>query len=229
VPHAGGSPGLYRSWPALFPADVELLLACPPGREDRLDDPFPPGLPVMASDLADALVPELEVPWAVFGHSMGAAVAHELVLEMLRRGGRPPEHVFVSAREAPQHHHGGDVHTLRDDELCAELVRLGGTHQDLLEIPELRGLVLPAVRADYRLIETYRPDPVDLLPCPVTALIGRQDEELTQADADGWRAWTSGPFELLAFPGRHFYLSERPQEVVAAVVERIGARAAGPR
>ncbi|MFF2146199.1 thioesterase II family protein [Kitasatospora sp. NPDC058190] len=221
LPHAGGSPGLYRTWVTLLPPEVELLLVCPPGREDRLDDPLPADLPALVGGLGAALSPLLDRPWAVFGHSMGATVGHELALQLVRQGHRPPVHLFVSAREAPQFHHGGTTHLLDDDALCAELVRLGGTDAALMAMPELRRLVLPAVRGDYRLIETYPARPDGLLPCPVTALVGADDTELTAEEADGWRQWTSGLFQRLTFPGGHFYLSDRPQEVVSAVRRRI--------
>ncbi|WP_269854828.1 thioesterase II family protein [Streptomyces sp. RPT161] len=228
LPHAGGSTGLYREWSALLPPRVELLLACPPGREDRLDDPIPADLPGLVSGLATAVAPLLDRPWAVFGHSMGAAVGHELVSHLLRQGHPAPVHLFVSAREAPQHHRRGTIHLLDDNALCAELARLGGTDAALLAMPELRQLVLPAIRGDYRLIENYDPQPVGLLPCPVTALIGADDTELTAEEADGWRDWTSAPFELLTFPGGHFYLSERPREVIAAIRRQLAGNAIAP-
>ncbi|MFH8385677.1 thioesterase II family protein [Kitasatospora sp. NPDC018058] len=221
LPHAGGSAGLYRSWAPLLPPDVELLTVRLPGREDRLDEPMPADLPRLVAGLAAAVGPLLDRPWAVFGHSMGATVGHELALHLLRRGHRPPAHLFASAREAPQFHHGGTVHLRDDDALCAELARLGGTDAELLAIPEVRALVLPAVRGDYRLIETYPARPEGLLPCPVTALVGTEDEELTIEEAEGWKAWTDTGFDLLDFPGGHFYLSEQPAAVVAAVVERL--------
>ncbi|MFJ7243061.1 thioesterase II family protein [Kitasatospora sp. NPDC098652] len=221
LPHAGGSPGLYREWAALFPPEVELVLPCPPGREDRMDDPAPADLPALVGEFAAGLAPLVDRPWAVFGHSMGATVGHELALELVRRGHRPPVHLFVSAREAPQYHHGGSTHLLDDDSLCAELVGLGGTDAQLLAMPEVRRLVLPAVRGDYRLIETYRARPAGPLPCPVTALVGADDTELTAEEADGWRRWTSAAFELLTFPGGHFYLSAQPGAVVAAVRRRL--------
>lgn len=221
LPHAGGSTALYRHWKDLLPPGIEPVLVCPPGREDRLDDPLPEDLPELVAGLGSALVPLLDRPWAAFGHSMGATVAHELVLWLLRRGHRPPRHLFVSAREAPQHHHGGTVHLLDDDSLATELIRLGGTSPELLAMAEVRQLVLPAVRGDYRLIETYAAQPGGPVPCPLTALIGVGDQELTAEEAAGWEKWTTGPFRLLSFPGGHFYLSEQPHAVVDAVCRRL--------
>jgi pyochelin biosynthesis protein PchC len=221
LPHAGGSTALYRPWKDLLPTEVESVLVCPPGREDRLNDALPEELTELVEGLARAVAPLLDRPWAVFGHSMGATVGHELVLRLIKQGHRAPEHLFVSAREAPQHHRGGTVHLLDDDALSAELIRLGGTPAELLAMAEVRQLVLPAVRGDYRLIETYAANPEGPVPCPVTALIGASDAELTAEDAAGWEKWTTGPFQLLTFPGGHFYLSDRPQEVVDAVRRRL--------
>jgi pyochelin biosynthesis protein PchC len=221
LPHAGGSTALYRPWKDLLPPEIEPVLVCPPGREDRLDEPVPDELSELVAGLGRAVVPLLDRPWAVFGHSMGAAVGHELVLWLLRQGHRAPEHLFASAREAPQHHRGGRVHLLDDDALSAELIRLGGTSPELLAMAEVRSLVLPAVRGDYRLIETYASCPEGPVPCPLTALIGESDPELTAGEAAGWEKWTTGPFQLLAFPGGHFYLSDRPAAVVESVRRRL--------
>ncbi|MFC9331194.1 thioesterase II family protein [Kitasatospora sp. NPDC057015] len=223
LPHAGGSAGLYRAWAALLPPEIELVLACPPGREDRLDVPFPPDLPTLVGDLAKAVAPLLDRPWAVFGHSMGATTAHELVLHLARTGHRAPVRLFASAREAPQYERRTTTYLLDDDALCAELARLGGSDPELLAMPEIRELVLPAVREDHRIIESHRVLPTEPLTCPVTAFVGDRDTEVTAEEAAGWQEWTSASFELLTFPGGHFYLSDRPGEVVEAVLRGLAA------
>ncbi|MFJ8313371.1 MULTISPECIES: thioesterase II family protein [unclassified Streptomyces] len=221
LPHAGGSTALYRQWKDLLPPEVEPVLVCLPGREDRFNEALPAELPDLVAGLGGAVTALVDRPWAVFGHSMGATVGHELVLWLLKHGVRAPEHLFVSAREAPQHHHGGTVHLLDDDALSVELVRLGGTSPELLAMTEVRKLVLPPVRGDYRLIETYAAQPDGPVPCPLTALVGAADTELTAEEAAGWEKWTTGPFQLLTFPGGHFYLSDRPDAVVEAVRRRL--------
>jgi surfactin synthase thioesterase subunit len=214
LPHAGGTPGLFRRLLPLLPDWIEPVLVCPPGREDRLNDPFHADLASMADDLADAAAPLLAQPWALFGHSMGAALGFELAL----RSPRPAQHLFLSAREAPQHHRGGGVHRLDDAALGRELLRLGGTAPDILAIPELLALVLPAVRADYRLIETWEARPAGRVACPISIFRGLDDPDLTEVEALGWREWTSGPFHIQPFAGGHFYLLDDPAPVAAALV-----------
>ncbi|MFI6350417.1 thioesterase II family protein [Streptomyces sp. NPDC050560] len=221
LPHAGGTASLYRAWARLLPPAVEPVLVCPPGREERLHEPVPRDIPAFVDQLAYEVAPLCDRPWAVFGHSMGAVIGHELALRLIAGGAPPPTRVFVSAREAPQFHRPGTVHLLDDDGLAAELARLGGTHPELLAMPEVRQIVLPAVREDYRLVETYAARPAALLPCPVTALYGTEDTEVTAAQAGGWGRWTDGPFELLSFAGGHFYFSEDPGRIVAAVRRRL--------
>lgn len=170
--------------------------------------------------MADAI----DRPFALFGHSMGAAVAYEVALALRRRGVVPPVHLFVSAREAPEWVRGGDVHLRDDDGICAELTRVGGTPPELLSHPELRALILPVVRSDYRLVETYRPTlaPVPL-GCPVTVVLGDADSEATPEEAEAWRSCTTGRFRVEIFPGGHFYLVPQRAAVVSAVAARLGA------
>lgn len=214
LPHAGGTPGLFRAWVPLLPPAIEPVLVCLPGRENRLGEPVPPNIPALVAELAEAMEPLLDRPWALFGHSMGAAVGFELSLTLRRR----PTRLFVSAREPPQYHHGGTLHRLDDEALCAELLRLGGTPPELLHAAEIRAMVLPAVRHDYRLIETYHARPAGQTDAPLTVFLGRDDPDLTREEALGWREWTTGPFDVTVFEGGHFYLADQPEAVVAAIL-----------
>ncbi|MER7759327.1 thioesterase domain-containing protein [Streptomyces sp. NPDC097619] len=219
LPHAGGSHSLYQEWAALLPPEVELIAACPPGRLDRIDDPWPAGIPELAAGFADALAPWLDRPWAVFGHSMGALTGFELALRVRRLGLPAPVRLFASACPAPQFFGGRSGRGPRtDEELCAELKELGGIDPALLDLPELRELVLPVVRGDYELLDRYRPEPGSLLPCPVGVLTGREDTGVSAAAAEGWAAWTAGPSEVTTFPGGHFYLDGQADRVLAQVL-----------
>lgn len=216
-PHAGGSASAYLAWTPLLPPGVELRVVQYPGREDRFGLTPPTGMDAL---VAGAL-PEIEAlegrRLALFGHSMGGAAAHETVRRLHARG-RRVHHLFVSGRQPPQHHRGGDLHTRDDDALLSELARLDPDNREVLAQRELMALMLPAIRADYRLIETYDPVPAPPLDCPITALVGDADDELTPAEAADWKLMTTGGADVHTFEGNHFFVASRREDVVALVV-----------
>ncbi|MFF3210145.1 thioesterase II family protein [Streptomyces sp. NPDC002886] len=226
LPHAGGSQSLYQAWAQLLPPEVELIVACPPGRLDRIDDPWPASIADLAADFAAELAPWLDRPWVAFGHSMGALVGHELVLRVQRMGLPAPARLIASACAAPSLRRDRGQHVMTDDDLCAELAGLGGIDPDLLELPELREMVLPVIRGDYELLAAYQPRQGDLLTCPVSAFVGVEDAELSREGATRWGEWTSGPSEVVEFPGGHFYLSDHPERVIADLLDRLPTAAA---
>lgn len=225
LPHAGGSAGFYRPWAALMPPEVELVAIQYPGREDRLGDPWIAGMAELVSAVADSVQPLLDRPYALFGHSMGSAVAWELAHELGRRGAPGPRRLFASGRAAPGTAATGQLHRQDDDVLCAELGRLGGTSREILDDPGLRSLILTAVRHDYRIIETHRPAGRPPLSCPIHVLTGSTDPELgeerSRDRAGGWADLTTARTEVRTFPGDHFYLTPRRRDVVAAVLRRL--------
>lgn len=225
LPHAGGSASFFRGWANFFPPTIELVAVQYPGREERINDAPIGSMPALVDTLINEISPIIDRPYLLFGHSMGAAVAHELCLVLMQRDLRLPHRLIVSAREPPIHHRCGRWHHATDAALCEEMVRLGGTPSALLQSDELRSLMLPVIRNDYRLIETYRPPQYQSpLPIPLSAFIGREDRELTSKQAADWALFAAGVFELKSFPGGHFYLMEQRAAVVADLLHSFQAQ-----
>ncbi|MFG2292842.1 thioesterase II family protein [Streptomyces sp. NPDC048603] len=213
-PHGGGSASHYRPWAAAAPWDIEFLAVQYPGREDRYSEAVPADLQGLAAALAEDLPaggPSL--PTVLFGHSMGALAAYEFA-RRLAAAGEPPAHLVVSGHPAPELTRPGRVHLGSDEELVGELRRTGATHGDLLDNAPLIQAFLPVIRGDYRLSETYRPVPGNLLNIPVTVLYGDRDPEIHPWEAEGWRDTTTGSCEFRTFSGGHFYLEEHRAPVV---------------
>ncbi|MFG3104471.1 thioesterase II family protein [Streptomyces sp. NPDC048182] len=233
LPHAGGASGFFRDWPAALPGDVEVWAVQYPGRERRATEPLPRHLDEVAERATAGILPLLDRPTGVFGHSMGATVGYE-VLRRLERGdpaaARQVVHLFVSARQAPHHPRPGLVHTLPDAEFAAVMRRHGGTDAAVFEDAELWELSEPVLRGDYRMAETHRPTPVSPpLDVDVTVLTGDDDPSVEPAAAARWADATTGDFAHHRLPGGHFYLVPRLAEVAATVARRLRESAARGR
>ncbi|MBU8860441.1 MULTISPECIES: alpha/beta fold hydrolase [unclassified Micromonospora] len=211
-PHAGGGASGFRQWAGHLPGGVELLAVQYPGREERIAEPPATDLCRLASEVAHALARLDPAPTVLFGHSLGAAVAFETARRL-----PSPVLLVVSGRQAPVDP-GRSVHLMSGDELWQDVARSGGTRKEVLDSDELRALLLPVLRADYRLSETYRPAPLPLLACPVLACSGDRDPEVDPAALDGWRAVTTGTFTARLFPGDHFYLVRQRGALIAEVL-----------
>src|SRR5206468_3987035 len=95
-----------------------------------------------------------------------------------------------------------------------------------LENDELMEALLPTLRADFTLCETYNPEPEPPFEYPILALAGEHDPRASPADLNHWREYTRGRFEVRAFPGEHFFLqTHRP----TALGSRARTIAATPR
>lgn len=226
-PHAGGSATAFKDLAQALPAAFDVVSVQYPGRQDRYrEEPFTalaPLVEAVAEELGRELLSDGR-PYALFGHSMGTLVAFETARRLARSGLPGPRRLFFSGRGGPGT--GAVPYHLYDDaDVLADVRRLGGTEQAMLDDPDILELVLPALRADYRALGTYHWSGGDPLATAVTALIGDSDPMVTVEDARTWRAHTTGDFALKVFPGGHFYLFDRPCEVAAAVAEGLLSQA----
>lgn len=217
-PYAGGGATFYRPWIQRLSPDVHVHPIQLPGRETRMrEQGFAHVEPLIAS-LADALGPHLDRPFALFGHSMGALIAFELARELRRRQAPAPVRLLVSGHRAPQiSRTKATRYDLPEPELLAELRRLGGTPPEVLAHPEIMQLMLPLLRADFAVVETYAYREAPPLDCPITAFGGVDDEDANEAPMDAWRAQTRGTFALHMFPGGHFFLKDTTGAVLDLV------------
>lgn len=228
-PHAGGSASFFYPWTAGLHRSVELVAVQYPGREDRADEPCVDDLGSLADHIADALGPVRGHPFALLGHSMGALVAYEVALRMQRRWDTVPSRLFVSGSPAPgcQPPDADCDDEWADEELVMRLRKWGRTDPVLLAQPELRKIALSALRADLRLLRTYRAEQAGVVTCPVTGLVGDRDPEASISSVRGWARLTQDRFDLRVFSGDHFYLVPRQDELLIEVLHRLGVHSSG--
>ncbi|MFF8945469.1 thioesterase II family protein [Streptomyces sp. NPDC014864] len=221
LPHAGGSAGFFHSWGHAFGDDVEVLAVRYPGRQERIaEEPFT-RVEDVADALADELSPYLDVPLAVFGHSMGASIGYELALRLQARHHTAPALLMVSCRKPPHLLTPRTAALADEGALIAEVGRLGGTDAALLADPDLRELVLPAIRADFTAVARYTARPGLPLDCPVTGYVGASDPDIRADEVAAWAGLAPRGFDLKVLPGGHFYLVDQRAALVADIRARL--------
>ncbi|NTU80897.1 MAG: thioesterase [Chloroflexales bacterium] len=224
-PHAGVGAAIYTPWRALLPPSIELCAIVLPGREGRMRESAYTRLAPLVADLASALEPMLDRPYAIFGHSIGALLGFELARELRRRAAPEPVHLFASARRAP-HLRDADppLYRLSDTQLVEEMQRrYNGIPAVILADRELLSLFLPVMRADVTLADTYLYTPEPPLTCPISALGGDGDHRVSHEELGAWRTHTRSSFGVQLFPGDHFYL----QTARAPLIELIAGALSG--
>jgi medium-chain acyl-[acyl-carrier-protein] hydrolase len=227
-PYAGGGAVIYRHWAESLPAEVEVCALQLPGRGSRMREPPLTRVTDIVRIVATELAPYLDRPFAFFGHSLGALVGFELARRLRREIGVEPERLFVSGRRAPQIPSSEPVtYDLPEQEFKDELRRLNGTHSEVLEHDELMELMLPLLRADFEVCDTYRYETGPRLSCPITALGGLDDEAVPRANIAAWAEQTDGPFRLRMLPGDHFFLHSAEATLLQVVARELHETLAG--
>ncbi|PWW65816.1 alpha/beta fold hydrolase [Actinokineospora spheciospongiae] len=225
-PHAGGAASSYRGWTAHLPEDVEQWVVQYPGREDRIAHAVVDEMDALVDAVVAAVEPALgDRPVVVFGHSMGASVAHEVVLRLAELRPGLVRRLVVSGRPGPADQKPREefVHLRDDAGVTAELTALGGTAAEAFADPQLAAMLLPVIRNDFALIERYRPGGA-VLDLEVVAITGDADPSMAAETVDSWAAATTGPFTRHVHPGGHFYLYDHlPAVVEAALAPERGA------
>lgn len=206
-PYAGCGASAFSSWSESLTSNVEICPIELPGHGCRIaEHPFNLLEPLI-KELARAILPHLNKPFAFFGHSMGGLVSFELAHLLRKDYNLSPVHLFISGRHAPQIPESKPpIHYLPEPEFINELRSLNGTPEGVLENAELMKLFLPILRADFAALETYVYTPKPRLNCPITILGGLQDYEVSCEGLEAWREQTKANFSMQMFQGDHFFI-----------------------
>lgn len=205
-PHAGGGASVFRSWTTELAPDIDVYAVQLPGREGHWREPAVTRISALIPALSEALRPFLQPPYAFFGHSMGAFVAFELTRQLRRENRQGPAALIVSAARAPQiPDPDPPLHMMPTEQLLKTLQRLDGIPRELLDHPDLIAVLLPMLRADLAMCETYEYRDEAPLTCPISVHGGDHDNKAPIEQLTPWRVQTSGDFQLRMFPGDHFF------------------------
>jgi len=221
--HSGGTASNFREWTNHFSSDVEICPIQLPGRETRFSDP----LITSMESLMDALWPEIlqlfDRPCGLFGHSLGAIVAFEIAKRMKTFSYNQLRTLFVSACSAPTflNYHSNHVHLGPDEKIIQSLKSYGAMPAQLLQNEEALALILPRIRADFSIFETYNYQSTKPLDIPIVACNGCDDSIVSESKMKAWEIETCSTFNQYTFNGGHFYHQTNQKNLSKVILERL--------
>ncbi len=219
-PYAGGGASIFHSWKKELFYDVKVCPIQLPGREERIiEEPYT-NVEKLTDDILCCLA-EIDNDIILFGHSMGAKIAYSVAVELEKKY-RGPKLLIVSGSTAPNSFESDLINGLNDEEFKNRLMQFEGTPKEILENKELLNFFMPMLRADFTMNETCKFKDVFKLKCPILALRGDEDKEVTQNDLYAWRTYTdNNKFECVAFHGNHFYIRSEEKILLQWIRKKI--------
>lgn len=217
LPFAGGGAALYRQWSQRLPG-IDVVPIRLPGREARISEPAYSTMGPLVEALAAAMRPMLDRPYALFGHSLGGLISFELAHRLRELGLRQPSALLVSAYRSPERRSKRAImHHLPEAEFIRELRDYGGLPEQILDFPEVLQLMLPTVRADFSLFETYAYRERMPLEIPIFGFSGTEDCIVPASEMVNWRDKTTAGFVANEIEGDHFFVVTREAELTNRV------------
>jgi medium-chain acyl-[acyl-carrier-protein] hydrolase len=221
-PHAGGAATIFSNWSHALPAGVEVWPVQLPGRQNRLSEPAFTQISEIVQALAPVIQEYLDIPFAFFGHCMGAHVSFELARQLRGQAAPLPEHLFVAARRAPQlpdpnahfYHLSGPI-------FLKAVSNQNALPAEFVENQELVSLMLPTLRADFEAVETYTYAAGEPLECAISAFGGTEDYSVSPDELLEWRNQTTGAFRFHLFSGDHFFIQSHQPGVLRTISQEL--------
>jgi medium-chain acyl-[acyl-carrier-protein] hydrolase len=220
--HAGGDARMFTPWDVRLPDCIHVQPVQLPGRGQRAQENPVTTVDAAVEQVLTVIDPDR--PYALFGHSLGAVLAFEAAACLYAMGAPPAKALIVSAHRAPHLPlREAIIRNLPDTEFITRLRELNGTPNIVLDSPGFLRMLLPALRADFTIAETYRYRKRAPLPGPIVALGGTDDPDVTADELDQWKRHTTAEFRRVLFPGGHFYLGDQRDAVLVELTEQLSS------
>lgn len=221
IPHAGGGPSAYRGWRDLLAPEIDVTIIELPGRETRFKETPYLRIDDLVHDLTEAVLPKIRdgQQFAFFGNSLGGLIAFETLQAIYELSCQEADHLFVSSVGAPHLPvQMPPIAHLSDHDLIREIQdRYAGIPAAVLDDTELLSAMLPTLRADVSVVESYRRLAPRPLACPITAFRGRRDRTIEARDVEAWSDQTVSSFRHVLLDEDHLYLQSARSSLTAQI------------
>lgn len=222
---AGGGASCFSGWANSFGDDVAVCPVQLPGRESRFREPRITSFNDLINELYDQLAPHLQEPYAFYGHSLGGLIAYALTRKRHAAKLTLPLILFVGAHRAPHIPYPlPSCSTMNFSELRTFLGKFEGIPDSILRNEEWMEVLLPLIRDDLLLCESYEHRPLEALPCPIHAFGGKSDRMVSQFEILAWRQHTTKEFRSYFYPEGHFFIKSQITQLINVIKLAIQAQ-----
>lgn len=220
--YAGGNSSIFLSWQEKINPAIEICAIQLPGRGKRFLDPLINSIPELIAELAPVVSENSDLPFSFFGHSLGGLIAYELCHYLVERKLKQPSQLFVSGCDAPRYRSKDkNIHTLPHEEFVASLKKYNGTPSEIFSYPELLNTLLPTIRSDFFMAETYSYTSRNRLLLPINVFAGLQDDYDSPEQVTGWKEETSNACDIQWFKGDHFFINTATDQVIEQINRKL--------
>jgi surfactin synthase thioesterase subunit len=221
LPFAGGSKYSYRGYVNAAPRNIEVVPLEIPGRGSRSKEKLLTNIHLILDDVFMQVRDRVSQPYAIYGHSMGTLLAYLLTKRLVTAKMPLPLHLFLSGSGGPAVHHREEVyHLLPKAAFLNKIRNMGGSPDEILDDEILMNFFEPILRADFQATETYQYAPLGPFDIPMTCMIGLQ-EKTTYEEVLAWKRETTGSFEVMQFPGKHFFIFDHENEILKIIDDKL--------
>ena len=221
-PYAGGSALFYAKWYTHISSHVDVFPIQLPGRESRMKEKPIRDMNEALERIIRHIEPLLTENYSFVGHSMGSIMAYEVAKRLAQKKCKMPERIYISGALPPDLLGQSEkIHEMSDEDFCNRLMGYDNLQPDMLEHEEFYKFFLPIIRADFEMIETYRPMGYWKMPCDVTILSGTEDPFVPIENLEQWDRYCEKKPDIVTFSGNHFFLKEHVEEVCGIINENM--------
>lgn len=226
LPYMAGGATSFTPWNEALPAEIELLAVQYPGREDRADEKAFDRIEALVAKTAEMMLPLLDKPFALYGHSIGTAVAYALAHHLIEKYHKTPVCLFAGGWIAPKLKSPFTIiedvteQQIEDDAgrdmIMAHLKNLG-IPDTVLANRSLIDEMMPGIKADMLMGKRMQLDKMKPVACPLVAIAGKDDHVFTPEQVKAWEQHTTASFVFEMVSGGHLFMRESRDELIAII------------
>lgn len=218
--HSGGYAAQYSTWANFLPGEIDCIVCERPGSGLRIQEERCSDWTMVVEDAWDIIQDKIDMPYILFGHSLGGSIAFELCKKIHSINAQMPVCLAIGDREAPSYPPDLVRYDLSDELFKDTLINEYNLSPEIVENEELMSFFLPALRADFALADTYSSSQKPfsgVINCPI-AVFRPADTNDSVAAQTGWKNETTADFQMINMSGDHFFVFEHAQEFLQKLV-----------